>query len=91
MESPLVPPYVFRKAAFLHSIDVGYWVTLFIVFDGFDMYSFFRESDAIDNASEAYDMGYYVTKFSKEILVTPNHHSNIYNEIFNYVSSSDTH
>lgn len=65
---------------------VGYWVTIYLIFDGSHTYTLFSEADMIDNALMIMETG-QVHTFSKDILVTPLQFPHIFEEINNYVSS----
>lgn len=83
-----VVPYEFEEAKFIHSNLKGYWVTFYILFDGKTFHHFAHQSDAIDNALLAREAGVYVTQFFQRIFVSPYAHSDIFNEIEDYVHRS---
>lgn len=91
--TPVVVPYVFREAKLLHNFPNyrAYYVTLFLLFDGKITYTFYHESECIENARLARECGVKVTTFEKEIIVNPTCHTDIYNAIDDYVSLSDSH
>lgn len=75
--------YTWRKARFQHASSVGYWVTLYLIYDGERCYIFYNESDFVDNSclmSETCS----ITSFIREILVTPTQHSSIFREIYDF-------
>lgn len=83
--------YTFRKAKFMQPTLRGYWVTLYLIFDGERTYTFYDQETWLDNAllmSESCS----VQSFTQQILVTPDSFSSIYKQIsdFENVLESDT-
>lgn len=83
-----IVPYTFREAKFLHGNLRGYWVTIFCVFDGKSVYSFFHESDRIDNCMLMKELGVDFDMFHREIIVSPNRFPDIFSTIEDYVQKS---
>lgn len=84
-----VIPYKFRPAQFLHTKDKGYWVTLYMFFDGTSTHTFYHQSDLLDNMSFAQECGLYCYPITSEILVTADTFPLIFKEILDYVSQSN--
>lgn len=82
-------PCEFRKARFMQPLLKGYYVTLYCIFDGEKVYHFFHQSEMLDNALLGREAGYSLTEFKYTILVTPDKHPEIFNEIEDYVSLSN--
>lgn len=80
--------YDFRKAHFHHGGLTGYWVRLYLLFDGVSVSSFRHVSEQIENASLARECGVYCYTFDKEILVTESTFPQIFKEIQDYVQNS---
>lgn len=68
----------FRQARFQHANFDGFWVTLYLIFDGSKVYTLFDESDWTDNVSLMRESGQDVHTFAYEVLVTPTHLSDLY-------------
>lgn len=83
-----IVPYTFRKAHFKCDTYCGYWVTLFCVFDGKSVHSFFHESDRIDNCILMNELGVNFFTFLQYVLVTPDCFSDIFHSIEDYVQKS---
>lgn len=83
-----VVPYDFRKARFHVNNLVGYWVRLYLLFDGAVVSTFFHLSEQMENASLARECGVYCYTFEKEILVTESTFPKIFKQIQDYVSKS---
>lgn len=85
-------PYSYRKAKFQSPRLRGYWVTLYILVDE-DVHAhvFYDSGSLIDNMQllQELDISYY--NFTKEILVTSDCFSHIFQSIDNYVSASDNY
>lgn len=84
-----IVPYDFRPAKFISSRSIGYWVRLYLLFDGTTTYTFYHLSDCIENAALCKELGVVSYSFQHEILVTLDTFPLIFNEIQNYVSSSN--
>lgn len=84
----VIVPYTFRKAHFKSDTSCGYWVTLFCVFDGKSVYSFFHESDRTDNCMLMNELGVNFQIFHHDVLVTPDFFSEIFYSIEDYVQKS---
>lgn len=84
-----VVPFEFHESKFIHGNLKGYWVTFYILFDGYNFHHFAHQSDANDNALLARECGIDVTQFFKRIFVSSYSHSHIFNEIERYVQGSD--
>lgn len=67
---------------------IGYRVKLYMITDGVSTYTLYNQSDWIDNCNLMRENGDSVTTFTYDLIVTPVHHSRIYFEIHDYVSSS---
>lgn len=83
-----IVPYNFRKARFQYGEGIGYWVRLYLFFDGESTHTFFHESEMIENSCLARELGYNCTTFTEWILVTPKVHPHIFKEIDDYVQDS---
>lgn len=84
-----VVPCDFRPARFVHPNLKGYWVHLYLLFDGQTTYTFFHQSDMLDNSLLAIECGRNIIPFHQEILVTPTQFSDLYNKIEEYVSDTN--
>ena len=84
-----VIPYNFRSAQFLHTNVIGYWVTLYMFFDGSSTHTFYHQSDFIDNMLFAQECGCYCYPITSEILVTSDTYPLMFKEIVYYVSQSN--
>lgn len=83
-----IVPFTFREAKFLHGNLRGYWVTLFCVFDGKSVHSFFHESDRTDNCILMNELGVNFQLFNHDVLVTSDCFSEIFLSIEDYVQKS---
>lgn len=83
-----IVPYSFRKAHFQRATSRGYWVTLFCVFDGTSVHSFFHEYNRIENCMLMKELGVDFRLFHQEVLVTPDCFSEIFYSIEDYVQKS---
>ena len=83
-----VIPYDFNKARFKDDRLKGYWVTLYMFFDGTSVHSFAHHYDSIENEMLARQLGYNTYSFKQSILVTADSFPDIFKEIESYVSDS---
>lgn len=83
-----VVPYDFRKARFHSDLITGYWVRLYLLFDGVTTYTFFHLSEQMENASLCRECGGTPYTFDKEILVTESTFPQIFKSIQDYVHDS---
>lgn len=72
---------------------VGYFVTLYFIFEQSKCYSYVITSrdDWLDQINMMHECGEDIFYFHKDVLVTPLCLNSIYNDIHNYVSDSVTH
>lgn len=84
-----VVPYDFTKAKFKDDLSKGYWVTLYMIFDGSSVYHFAHHYDCFENEVLAHQLGVSIHSFKQTILVTPFQFPDIFKEIEDYVSNSD--
>lgn len=84
----VIVPYTFRNAHFISDSYRGYWVTLFCVFDGKSVHSFFHESDRTDNCIFMNELGVNFQLFHHDVLVTRDCFSDIFYSIEDYVQKS---
>lgn len=81
----MVIPYDYKKAVFMHDSLKGYRVTLYLIFDGKTTYTFFHQSEWIENFHLINEISLNsATSFTYEILVTPSLHKDIFHEIEEY-------
>lgn len=88
MQNLVVVPYTFRKAKFKDDNIQGYWITLYCFFDGQTVHSFFHQSDMLENSCFAHECGVSTSSFYHDILVTESIHSDIFQQIEEYVHGS---
>lgn len=81
-------PYTFRKARFMMPLLRGFWVSFYCIYDGTSLTHCFNQSDWVDNAQLARELGYQVTTFIHDILVTKDNYPDIFNTIMEYVPRS---
>lgn len=85
------PPFDVRPAKFKHDNPFnikGYWLKLYIIFDGENLNYFTTQSDWLDNMCMAKEMNIDVTNFTHDLLVTNLRHVKLFNMIEDYVQSS---
>ena len=80
--------YRYRQARFQHDLYDGYWVTLYFIFDGERTYTFFSESDMVDNYMMMLESGIIAHNFAKDVLCTSTHLPELYRKIKEHVSST---
>lgn len=83
--------YRVRPAKFAHGLYDGYWVTIYLLFDGERTYTFFSESDWLDNYQMMIEAGFCPHHFYHDVLCTPTQCIELYNKVKEYVSSSNSH
>lgn len=83
-----IVPYEFRKAEFQYHNGHGYWVRLYMFFDGESTHTFFNQAEMIENSCFARELDYSCTTFDTWILVSPYFHPKIFYTIEDYVSNS---
>ncbi len=66
----------------------SYWVTFFCFFDGEKIHHFAHQSDMLENAAMARELGYSVQTFYHKVFVSDKHFPEIFNQIKDYVSRS---
>lgn len=71
----------YRKARFQHDCYEGYWVTLYLIFDGERIYTFYTQDDWIDNCALMVENGTHVHQFAHEVLCTPTHLPELYQKV----------
>lgn len=84
-----VIPYEFHEAKFIDVLSKGYWVTLYMFFDGTSVHHFAHSSDWFENQLLARELGFSTYGFKQTILVTPRDFPDIFKEIEDYVSHTD--
>lgn len=77
-----------RPAKFQHDLYEGFWVTIYLIFDGERTYTFFSESDMVDNYMMMLESGIVAHNFYKDVLCTPTHCPELYKKVKEYVSTS---
>lgn len=82
-------PYEYRPAKFQLSVQRGYWVRIYLMFDGSSAHFFWNSSDLYDNSLMAHDLGISVSVWCKHILVTETDYFDIFKYIDSHVSRSD--
>lgn len=76
--------YDFRKAKFMHDNCKGYWVTLYLITNGVNTFTFYNKEDWLENMLLISESE-YVQSFTKDILVTPTAFTQIFLEIEYFV------
>ena len=90
MYTPEIVPCDYRRAYDKNGIEIGFWVTVHFIFDGFNAYAFLHSSDSFDNTALAIECGVYVDRWTRVILVTPSVFSNIYQMFLDYENKCAT-
>lgn len=85
-----VVPYTFKRTPddYLDGSPM-YQVTLYLLFDGTTTFTFKHQFDLLENTAIVDELGIDYQIFHKNILVHKDRFSDIYKEIFDYVSESD--
>lgn len=81
--------YTSRPARFQHNLYEGFWVTLYLIFDGERTYTFFNESDMIDNYLMMTESGIIAYSFIKEVICSPTSLPELYKRVKEDVSKPD--
>lgn len=71
----------FRKAHFQHAMYEGFWVTLYFIFDGKHTFTCFDEAEWLENGALMAESGVNFHSFAKDILCTPTHLPELYQEV----------
>lgn len=73
----------FKPAKFKDDITRGFWVTIYLIFDGERVYTFYDEADWIDNSCMMIESGIHIHTFYHDVLCTPTHLPDLYNKVSN--------
>ena len=71
----------FRRARFQHDMYDGFWVTLYLIFDGKHTFTCFDESEWLENSALMTESGTHIHSFCKDVLCTPIHLPELYQEV----------
>ena len=85
---PTDTKYEVYPVKFQHDSIKGYRVKLYCIFSDDRIYTLFNPKDWIDNLNMMRESGSSCSSFTHDIIVTPTHHPEIFNDIDQYVSKS---
>lgn len=71
----------FKPAKFKDDINCGFWVTIYLIFDGERTYTFYDAADWIDNSCMMSEAGIHIHTFYYDVLCTPKHLPDLYNKV----------
>ena len=78
------PKYDVRRVTSVNGF-VGYCIKLYLIFADAHVYTLFTQDQWIEQLNLIRESGTACTSFTHELIVTPTHHWDIYNEILPYV------
>lgn len=87
---PKVAPFKYRMGQRIndpkHPLNgaYGYWITLFCIYDGNAVYTFYSMAECFENAALAREAGFDVYTFQHEILVSRFQFPDKYKQILDF-------
>lgn len=81
--------YTARPARLQHDLYDAFWVKLYLIFDGERTYTFFNQSDMLDNYLMMIESGITAYSFVEDVFCCPTHLPELYIRVKEDVSKPD--
>lgn len=79
------PIYEVYESRSMHDSVKLFRIKLYLIFADGRVFTMFNQSDWIDNVNLMRESGTHCSTFTHDLIVSPTHHSDLFNDILQYV------